>query len=70
MKRRDFLRTGVSGGAAGLVAWGAADDSPAIMAEEPAARNAPPIFTSYRAEAHRLRLQNIGFCEKAIGSCM
>ncbi len=71
MKRRDFLKTGVGGGAAGLIAAaGAACASSQAAAAEPIKGDAPAVLKSYSAEDHRRRLQNIGFCEKNIRSCM
>jgi hypothetical protein len=72
MKRRDFLKTGVQGGMAGLTA-AAALNSPSqasAAAQTPASQDAPAVFKSYTAEDHRKRLQSIAVCEKAIRGCM
>lgn len=70
MRRRDFFRTGVGGGAASLMATETVGWPSPPVAGETAAGSPPAILRSYTAEDHRRRLQSIGFCEKAIRACM
>lgn len=72
MKRRDFLRTGLCGGAAGVVGSGGFPRE-AAAAEAPlaAARHqAPAILSTYTEEDHRQRLECIRFCREGIYACL
>ncbi|MDX9975237.1 MAG: alpha-amylase family protein [FCB group bacterium] len=69
MKRRDFLKTGVYGGAAGLVAAGTSAGS-AEAAPNPPDALAPAVLRSYTAEDHRRRMESIRFCREGIRSCL
>jgi hypothetical protein len=71
MDRRKFLKT--TAGSA-LIIPGAftgfgdtSSPAPAAVARE---KFPPSAFTTYTAEDHRRRLQNIALCERSIGSCM
>ena len=70
MKRRDFLKTGVGGGLAGLTAAGVSGWQTPAMGAGTAGSAHPAIWKSYTAEDHRKRLQSIGFGEKSIRACM
>lgn len=70
MKRRDFLKAGMSAGAAGL-----AVPRLAMAGDDPArelAGGLPPasILTTFTAADHRRRLESIRFCERAVRGCM
>ncbi len=66
MNRRDFFKT-----TAGVtLATGATGATAHAGGVQPAARNTPAVLGAYSAGDHRRRLQNIGFCERAIRACM
>jgi hypothetical protein len=69
MMRRDFLRLGASGAMMGAAGTGVSGSAAASEAMTPAA-GTPAILKTYGPEEHRRRLQNVGFCEGAIRSCM
>jgi len=67
MDRRDFFKLGVQAAVAGAVVSRGTD------AAEPAARpraGGPAVLTGYSAEDHRRRLENVGFCQRSIRTCM
>ena len=69
MRRRDFMKASVGGGAASLLA---ANSTVAVAGKtDTLTIGAPPaVLKTYTADDHRRRLQWIGFCEKHIRSCM
>ncbi|MFV1968161.1 MAG: hypothetical protein ACC628_22285 [Pirellulaceae bacterium] len=70
MKRRDFLKT--SGGASLTGAWGATRFGPTAQAAAASATfsTAPAVLSTYTAEDHRQRLQNIARCQQGIRSSL
>ncbi len=69
MERRSFLKIGI-GGTTSILAAGAipaAADASAVSKKPDIPSS---ILSSYTNEDHRRRLQSIGFCSKAIRSCM
>ena len=73
MKRRDFLKAGVCGSAAGLVGAGtfaSASGSLPGPALSLCSTGTPAILKSYTAADHRRRLESIRFCREGIRTCM
>lgn len=70
MERRDFLKAGGGVSLAGL--WGSTSGGQIAQAAElkttPA--RSPAVLSSYTAQEHRQRLQNIARCEQGIGASM
>ncbi len=72
MHRRDFLKSGVQATVAGTALSVSAGPGAAVGGESRVcpSGHAPAILADYTAEDHRRRLQNTGFCQRMIRSCM
>jgi len=69
MQRRDFLKTGIQTAAVGAAGSIPAYASPAATATASPAK-ASAVMSSYSAEDHRRRLQNIGLATREIRTCL
>jgi len=68
MHRRDLFKAGIQSAAAiGLVSGSRRADAAAPTAP---VQSAPSILASYGAGDHRRRLESIGFCQRAVRTCM
>ena len=70
MDRRRFFKAGAGMAMAGTVTSAAAGSENASQAPRVCSMATPAVLTSYAAEDHRHRLENVAFCRQHIRTCL
>ena len=70
MLRRDFFKTSLTLGTAGVAIPAGGASAQEATPVSPAPSGAAPVLSSYTQEDHRLRLESLARCERSIRACL